>query len=188
MTNADRARFAELLLALGETFDETMSDMRAEIYFRALMDLPLDVVERAIVDAARYSKFFPKPAELRTLIAGDPADLAELAWIRLVREVRRVGYWGTPRFEDPSIELAVKELFGGWRALCERLPADGPEFLGWAKQFKAIYGIYHRRASARLIDGSERFPRLASSATPTSRTGFAQFSDAVVPESDGAPR
>jgi hypothetical protein len=145
MTNQDGVRFIELLTALAETFDETLSDLRAEIYFRTLVDLELAQVEQAIVRAARTLTFFPKPAELRALVEGTPEDRAEMAWMQLLQQVRRVGSWGTPAFTDPIIARAIGDLFGGWKALCERLPGDGPELLGWAKQFKTVYSVYEKR-------------------------------------------
>jgi hypothetical protein len=58
------------------------------------------------------------------------------------------------RFDDRATERAALELFGGWRALCERLPGEGPELLGIAKNFKAAYGAYVRRDQRML----ERLP------------------------------
>lgn len=163
MTNRDRGRFAELIGALAETFDESLSVLRLEIYFEALGDLELGTVERAVIEAARTLKFFPKPAELRALIEGSPEDRAELAWMEVLQQVRFVGYYGTPTFTDPAITRAIRDLFGGWPALCERLPGDGPELLGWAKQFKTVYGVYQKRERARRqLPSVPRMPELDS--------------------------
>jgi hypothetical protein len=152
MTPADAPRFAKLLGALAETFDETLSTLRIEIYFRALADLDLDVVERAVTDAARTLTFFPRPAELRASVEGTPDDRAELAWMAVLQQVRAVGWCGAPVFRDSTIAQTVTDVFGGWRPLCERLPADGPELLMWAKQFKTVYGIHDKRATTdRLL-------------------------------------
>jgi len=162
MTSEDRPRFAELLFALAETFDETMSEMRAEIYFRAVCGHAIEHIEVAMIEAARSMKFFPKPAELLAFIEGDPTDDAELAWSTVYRQVRAIGYLGTPQFSDDAILRAIGDVFGGWQALCSKLPNDGPELLGWAKQFKATYLVYRKREPRRprLIVATERFKGL----------------------------
>lgn len=155
MTDHDRAEFATLMLGLGETYGEPVSDARMEIYFAALADLELDAVRAAATAAVRGSVFFPRPAEIRDLVAGKVEDRAELAWMAVVGLVRRYGYPGingrgaAPEFPDDQTRRAAMELFGGWSALCSQLAAVGtPEFLGTAKQFKALYGAASRRDAA----------------------------------------
>lgn len=149
MTEMDRAPFAEALLALGETFNEPVSQIRAEGYFAALNDLTLTQVTGAIRHALKASKFFPKPAELREFINGDREALADAAWGAVMREIRRVGYIGIPNLE-PAALRAVNELWGSWKRLCETLPAEGPELVGWVKQFKQVYESGARTEQAAL--------------------------------------
>lgn len=145
MTEQDRQPFAELLIGIGETYGEPVSEMRMEIYFRALEDLSLDAVRSAANSHVRSSKFFPRPAELREAVSGSVDDQAELAWAHVQREVRRVGYTGRPRFPDVATARAALELYGGWQQLCANLPASGPELLGFRKQFVATYRAYASR-------------------------------------------
>lgn len=149
MTDADRQAFAELMLGLGETFGEPVSDARMEIYFAALADLELADVRVAATAAVRGSSFFPRPAEIRELIAGKAEDRAEFAWLALVKIVRGFGYYREPErsdWPDEQLRRAALELFGGWKSLCAQLPAAGtPEFLGTAKQFKSLYAAAARR-------------------------------------------
>jgi hypothetical protein len=51
-------------------------------------------------------------------------------------------------------QRAAEGLFGGWRALCERLPAEGPELLGFRKQFIAAYGAAARQSAAGILGPS----------------------------------
>lgn len=147
MTVDDREGFATLMLGLGETYGEPVSDARMEIYFGALADQDLETLRRAATLHVRTQKFFPRPAELREAINGSLDDRAELAWMALLREVRRAGYTGAPEWHgDAALERAAMELYGGWQRLCGSLPADGPELLGYAKQFKATYRAYDTRA------------------------------------------
>jgi hypothetical protein len=147
MTAEDRRAFAELMLGIGEAYGEPVSDIRLEIYFSALEDLPLDDIRQAANIHVRVNKFFPRISELREAIDGSAEDQAELAWVQLLRLVRSVGAYGKPTWPDHQLKRAALELYGGWGALCARLPGEGPELLGMAKLFKAIYVAYARRDS-----------------------------------------
>lgn len=150
MTPADRPRLSRALLVLSETFNEPISEVRAEAYFVALADIDIDVIELAVRHALRSCAFFPKPVELRNLVSGSLEDRAELAWAEVLKEVRRVGWCGKPVLTAEA-EAAVNAIWGGWVPLCEQLPADGPELIGWAKRFKATYGAVESRASRQSL-------------------------------------
>lgn len=145
MTEDDRPHFAEAMHAMAETFNEPVSDIRAEAYFDALMDLPLETVNAAVRLSLRTCRFFPKPVELRELVEGSVTQQADLAWGELLQQIRRVGYIGTPTFTHPAILETVRQVWGGWSQLCETLPSEGPELVGWMKQFKAAYGTVSAR-------------------------------------------
>jgi hypothetical protein len=93
----------------------------------------------------RAAVFFPRPAELRSLVVGNVEDRAELAWQATVREVRRVGWTGTPTLDAVTLRAALGLFGGGWRTLCEHLPASGPELLGYRKSFVAGFGAAVRQ-------------------------------------------
>lgn len=139
MTEADRPAFARALFVLGETFNESISDLRAEGYFDALRDFELEQATAAMREALRTCKFFPKPVELREMVDGDADTNADQGWAEVIREVRRVGYTGVPRFNDQAALAAVRDVWGSWSRLCETLPGEGPELVGWVKQFKSAY-------------------------------------------------
>lgn len=161
MTDQDRPRLARVLGVLGEIFREPVSELRAEGYFDGLQDLSISEVETAARAALRVSKFFPRPAELRELANGRAEDRAELAWIALLAEVRRVGYLGTAVLE-PATRDTVRHLWGTWGHLCMTLPGEGPELLGWAKQFKGAYvATQHRLEQPELIGREEAAGLLA---------------------------
>lgn len=145
MTEQDRTAFARVLFALGDTFNEPVSELRAEAYFDALKDLPVADVLAAGRRAIAESKFFPRPVELREMIDGNVDDAAEIAWGKVQRLVRSVGYTGTPVWPDEPTKRAALELYGGWIPLCSSLPADGPELLGYRKQFVATFKAYAAR-------------------------------------------
>lgn len=127
MTHDDRARFAAVLTALAETFNEPLSTARLEGYWLALADLPLDAVEAAVQRALREAKFFPKPAELRTLAGvGDPdASLVE----QLLANHLRGPMGDRTMPADPFLKLVVRAL-GGLFAVVEMRGADRVFALG----------------------------------------------------------
>lgn len=133
MTNAERGAFARLLLALAETFNEPLSETRADVYFDVLKPYPLEAVQRAAHRLLRTSVFFPKPAEFVKLLEGDAADQGEMALARITEEVRRVGYYGRPALSAGDQAL-VQQVWGGWGRLCESLPAKGTEAFQWERK------------------------------------------------------
>lgn len=151
MRDQDRPTFARALYALGETFNEPVSEIRAEAYFDALSDLPVEAVLAAARQAIRTARFFPRPVELREAVDGQVEDRAEAAWTAVLRLVRRYGWPGVdgrgapPAFPDFATERAALDLYGGWARLCEALPGEGPEMLGVRKAFVASFTAYARR-------------------------------------------
>lgn len=152
MTDDDRQPFAEGLFTLTETFNEPASDTKIEAYFSALREFDIDDVLRAMRHALQHAKFCPRPAELREAIEGSVDDGADAAWGDVLREIRRVGYVGTPTLDDRTLR-AVRELWGSWQRLCETLPVEGPELIGWIKQFKAAYASGARTEQRALTMG-----------------------------------
>ena len=148
MTERDGTAFGRMMFALGDTFHEPVSELRVEAYFDALRDLPVEDVLAAGRRAIAESRFFPRPVELREMIAGSADDQAEMAWMAMRAIVQRFGYYTEPptaAWLDAATQRAALELYGGWKALCTSLPADGPELLGYRKTFLATYRAYAAR-------------------------------------------
>jgi hypothetical protein len=160
MTPTETPRLAQLLAVLAEAFGEPVSELRAEAYFLALEDVPMDALERVGRQALNL-RFFPRPADLRRLVEGSSEHAAELAWLGVLREVRRVGYTGEPELEAATLET-IQGLWGSWARLCQTLPGEGPELLGWAKQFRGSYGATRERLERpELIGRTEATALLA---------------------------
>lgn len=157
MTDQDRGTFATLMLGLGETYGEPVSAARMEIYFAALADLELDAIREAATAHVRSSKFFPRPSELLEAVEGPAAERAELAWMAMLSLVRRYGWPGIdgkgtpPPFPDEATRAAAMTMYGGWGALCAKLPGEGPELLGAAKLFKSSYVAYDGQAKRGAV-------------------------------------
>lgn len=59
--------FIRLMQRLADVFDYLMPDGRAEMYWFALHDLPEFYIRERVLEALKYEKKFPLPAELRGL-------------------------------------------------------------------------------------------------------------------------
>lgn len=157
MTDAERPYLAKILAVFSSVFNEPVDELKAEGYFAALKDLPLDAVRDAAHAAIKTEKFFPRPARLRELVTGSSEELADVAWAMLLRQIRREGYYGKPTLSETTWDV-VRDLWGSWVNLCQTLPGDGPELQGWHKRFKAAYAS-SPRTTARLqlpFDGAPK--------------------------------
>lgn len=168
MTTADVERLAQALGALGETFNEPVSKVRANAYLFALEDFTIGQVEDAIRQAIKHCKFFPRPAELRELLEGNPGDQAMLAWSELISEVRRVGSWRDPDL-SPATAEAVRSLWGSWSHLCATLPGEGPELIGWMKQFQQTFSAHREQGHRPELMGRDEAKQLLDGLTGKNR-------------------
>lgn len=150
MTDTDRPRFARLLVALSETFNEPISEVRADVYFQTLSEFDVESVEHAAHRLLRTATFFPKPAEFVTLLEGDVADQGELALARITAEVQSTGFYGRPRLSHDDYDL-VQRVWGGWQGLCSNLPAKGTEAFQWER--KRFLEMHSAVQGQRLRDG-----------------------------------
>lgn len=68
MEAEDARRFAACIAALAVATRGELDDPTIELYFRALEDVPIDLLEAASVELAKTSTFFPRPAEWRKAV------------------------------------------------------------------------------------------------------------------------
>jgi hypothetical protein len=87
-------------------------------------------------------QFFPKTADFMRQINGTTKqndqqleDKADMAWLTITGEIKRVGSYGSLKMEDKQALAAVKSL-GGWKFICSKTEAE----LVWLhKEFIATY-------------------------------------------------
>lgn len=109
----------DLALQYAPTPQNSMPPERIRVYVRQLTDLPLDAVLAALDRCGKTIDRFPSVAEIRREVANmhsAPGEIAESAWPKVMREIKRVGYMKSPVFDDPIIAAAVESV--GWRNLC----------------------------------------------------------------------
>jgi hypothetical protein len=118
MTPADAPAFLSRLTALAELFDVQLSEAKLQIYFEALCDLSIEDITTGIAESARYSKFMPKPIEIREYGGHDLTATAERKWLEFREAQRREGRYGTWKADETTNEVLIT-LFGGWHHSCE---------------------------------------------------------------------
>lgn len=141
MTKTDIPEFYGRLAALTELFDApTFSDAKAELYFDALKDLPLERVIDGLSQAAKTCKFMPRPAEIRQLALGDVEDRAEAAWMLFRKAMQRVGAYASIAVEDPALGEAILAMFGSWAEACTA-EFSSEMWTAKRKEFSRVYKV-----------------------------------------------
>lgn len=92
------------------------------MYVRLLSDIPPAELQTVVDQAVATCKFLPTIAELRdmrhSLHNANRLTWAD-AWDAVQREIRRIGSYGTPRFDDPITARVVEAM--GWKTMCAAL-------------------------------------------------------------------
>lgn len=63
----DRSKFAYMLLRLSTAFDKKVSQVKADMYWEQLLDVPVELVGQAVERWIREGRHYPKVAELRLM-------------------------------------------------------------------------------------------------------------------------
>lgn len=145
MDQCNEREFADLIKALAEIWETPMSPVKSELYFKALEDLTIEQVKRAVYQIIKSRTFasMPKPGEIREAIEGTKQDKATEAWLLLDYAVRYIGHWSSVQFDD-SVIHSVVEAMGGWEYLCT---AENSKWKWKRKEFENLYPIMAKRTS-----------------------------------------
>lgn len=144
MTQADLPVFTARLIELGEVLDASLSETKLLMYFEALSDFELLDVIAAIRTAVKTCKFMPRPSELRALLAGNPEDRTEAAWILFKKATWRIGAYESLVIADPVLAETILAIFGSWPGACESSFSDEM----WAakrKEFGRVFSVFAQR-------------------------------------------
>jgi hypothetical protein len=121
---ATETEFKAVMEFLSKIYGEEIDVGRLRAYDLMLAHFPGEVLAAAAQLHVSRNDFFPKPAQLMRAAVeimgtagGGSGELDPYAaWEALQAEIRRVGYLGAPRFDQPALAEAVNRL--GWRQLC----------------------------------------------------------------------
>jgi hypothetical protein len=118
-------------------------DMDFEIMWAFLKDIPvhkfLKAIEETILEEKNINAATNMVAYIREKALVNQSLTAEQAWCEVLGEIRRVGSWGEPRFNDDVTAQSVRCI--GWKEIC------GSETIGVERAhfFRAYEGLIKRR-------------------------------------------
>ena len=135
MTINEARRLVAVTLAAYPSMQEKDLSLTAAVWQKALGDLPLDNLEKAVIKIIVSKKFFPSISEIRSEAVSFAAPLHPLpeeAWAEVMAQLDP---YRTPHYSDPLIQRAVKAV--GYLNLCmsERIGVERAHFL-------QIYGAF----------------------------------------------
>lgn len=118
----DAGRFGALMRAYADSYypERNLSDEAICLYFEELRSCAFDDISRALSAHVRSERCgrFPKPGDLlRHMSDAGEAALAPL-WRDVLAQIRRVGRYGKPTFQDARTALAI-EAMGGWEVIVQ---------------------------------------------------------------------
>lgn len=128
-----RSEAAKLVAMLSAAYrDAAISDATSELYETMLADLEFAVTQQAVARLICTSKWLPTVAEIRATAADiqlGPVRSGGEAWGDVLAEIRRTGYIGVPRFNDPLVARCSDIMT--WRGLClgDNEAADRARFI-----------------------------------------------------------
>lgn len=147
MKPSDRRAFSEALAAAYALYRVELSQAVTGMWWRALQAYEI----AAVVDAlGRHAmnpdtgQFLPKPADVVRVIEGSTADVALLAWAKVIGGIKQVGTHDSVVFDDPIIHRVLADL-GGWYWLGQQQEKELP-FI--EKRFRDAYRAWRPRAAA----------------------------------------
>lgn len=154
----DAKPFTDMLTAVGEFYDQTVSAARSAMFFGALKEYDFEIVTAAFnqylqTDAAKYG--FPKPVHIKDIIEGSESERDANIWLALDEACRRIGVFQSIVIADPFLAAAIIRVWGSWVACCEyRSHADD---ILWNSRRKDLVAAY-RLAKKTGVTNAE--PRL----------------------------
>jgi hypothetical protein len=124
------------------------SEPTIELYELMLAPLEFSVARNAVVRIIHSSKFLPTVAEVLEAavdVSVGPSRNPIDAWGDVGMAIRRIGSYGSPKFEDPLVAECVRIM--GWRNLCL---GDSSEMADRAR-FAELYADMQRKQRVNLV-------------------------------------
>lgn len=137
--------------ALQEAFSQDISELKMEIYFKALLDMAIEDIEKSTwqIINTRTTATFPKVAEIRGALNGSIEDKAVLAYDAFTKGKAKTGAYDSVCFEDRLIH-AVVEAMGGWSGIAGVCMITEDEWKFKRREFLDLYRAISRQ-SVRVI-------------------------------------
>lgn len=146
MIHQDKPHFAALLTTIGEIYQTPIKSTITELYWQAFKEYAWQEVEMALKQHVLHPKqgrFFPKPADIISLLHEKVASRAERAWEKVARAIHELGVYRTVAFDDPIIHCVLNQLIS-WVPLCQ---STQKQLLHYAKRFQIDYILLAKTAT-----------------------------------------
>lgn len=160
MNDSDSTAFCNVMIALAGNFSATIQEQTLDLWFDMFRadGISLGEIKQAamhILHTRKYTKM-PTYADFMQAINGNPEDKAESQANEIMREIRSVGFYGTPVFSDPI----TRELMSGrfsFQSMCQQAESE----LKWTlKTFKEAYLAYERNEKSLRIQCDAEIQKL----------------------------
>lgn len=154
MNDSNKREFSEILLAMGEIYNKTVSKTLLRMYFDDLLSFSIEDVRKSFKKHRLDPKsgaFFPKPADIVRNIDGEQLSLDDrgnVAWMQIERAISSVGAYGSLALEDKQALAAVKAM-GSWQQLCH---TDRDKMAFKKSEFMANFKSLEHTATENLPD------------------------------------
>lgn len=158
MKTEEQDEFKEVMVGLGEYYTKEITEALIKIYWYDLKPLTIEQFKQA-ASLHRMNpdngQFFPKSADIVKIFTGTSKqqeqaleDKAQMQWLVIESQIRKIGSYGTLDLEDKQTLAAVKSL-GGWQFICSRTTKQ----LVWLqKEFISAYQNFERTPVEALPD------------------------------------
>ena len=180
MDDLDKQQFAILFYGLGEYYDKQVTKNLLLIYFDDLKQYSLDEVKQGASKHrldTKHGTFFPKSADIIRHLPNNnllTEDKGLLAWAQIIREMRRVGAYGSLNLDDKQALAAIKAV-KSWKDLCMMPEKE----LTWAKkEFLANYKAYENTPLELLPSSLPGLEELHEHKN-ADKEGFARIQDGI---------
>ncbi len=158
MDKKDDFEFVRILTGMCEIFDKKCSDAFIDLYRAALDKITIEQFRKAANEAVRKLKFFPKPAEILEMTGHNNSldEKAEREAYGVIEQIRSVGSYGSPKFDDPVTAAVMTKRFR-WNEVCmtpeKELKWFIKDFVGAYKNYQTHPEIeYTGKPPAKLIE------------------------------------
>lgn len=136
------------MLCLAEDCTSELSEATLKVKFNLLKNYSIIQIETAVYHLLRTNIYpkMPTTGQIIRAIDGTPNDRAEIQLSNVLKAVRIIGRYGTPKFEDPITHDLVFERYG-WTYLCN-MPEREIDF--FSKNFISAYKAHHNLNSMQI--------------------------------------
>ena len=145
----DRKAFAEIMYGLADNFSAEINKYGIKFRFDLLKKYNIDQIRAAAHEIAlgrKYTKM-PTVGELVETIDGSTGDIADMQVELVLAEMRRVGSYGTPVFDDPvTAHIIAKRI--GWKSTCGTAERDWKHFI---RDFREAYSSCSKISNRKAL-------------------------------------